>query len=107
MKWVEADFKGKTVWAQVHDGGNLVVEGGRIPIRYSDKEGAKIYRALKHSTVRELEDRPRARRSRVALAGTIRECHRRAGIKALDELRSGGLCRRGLRLCSLTGRAVA
>ena len=29
MKWVEADFKGKTVWAQVHDGGNLVVEGGR------------------------------------------------------------------------------
>ena len=45
MKWVEADFKGKTVWAQVHDGGNLVVEGGRIPIRYSDKEGAKIYRA--------------------------------------------------------------
>ena len=45
MKWVEADFKGKTVWAQVHDGGNLVVEGGRIPIRYSDKAGAKIYRA--------------------------------------------------------------
>ena len=45
MKWVEADFKGKTVWAQVHDAGNLVVEGGRIPIRYSDKAGAKIYRA--------------------------------------------------------------
>ncbi len=45
MKWVEADFKGKTVWAQVHDAGNLVVESGRIPIRYSDKSGAKIYRA--------------------------------------------------------------
>ena len=45
MKWVEADFKGKTVWAQVHDAGHLVVEAGRIPIRYSDKPGAKIYRA--------------------------------------------------------------
>ena len=45
MKWVEAEFKGRTVWAQVHDGGNLVVESGRVPIRYSDKPGAKIYRA--------------------------------------------------------------
>jgi len=45
MKWIEAEFKGKTVWAQVHEGGNLVVESGRIPIRYSDKSGAKIYRA--------------------------------------------------------------
>jgi len=45
MMWVEADFKGKTVWAQVHDAGNLVVEGGRVPIRYSDKPGAKVYRA--------------------------------------------------------------
>lgn len=45
MMWIEAEFKGKTVWAQVHDEGNLVVEGGRIPIRYSDKAGAKVYRA--------------------------------------------------------------
>ena len=45
MKWVEVDFKGKTVWAQVHATGNLVVEGGRVPIRYSDKAGAKVYRA--------------------------------------------------------------
>ena len=45
MMWVEAEFKGKTVWAQVHAEGNLVVEGGRVPIRYSDKAGAKVYRA--------------------------------------------------------------
>ena len=45
MLWVEVEFKGKTVWAQVHDGGNLVIESGRVPIRYSDKAGAKIYRA--------------------------------------------------------------
>jgi ribonuclease HI len=45
MMWVEAEFKGKTVWAKVHEAGNLVVEGGRVPIRYSDKAGAKVYRA--------------------------------------------------------------
>jgi len=45
MKWVQAEFKGKTVWAAVHSEGNLIVEGGRIPIRYSDKAGTKIYRA--------------------------------------------------------------
>lgn len=45
MMWVEAEFKGKTVWAQVHETGNLIVEGGRVPIRYSDKAGAKVYRA--------------------------------------------------------------
>ena len=45
MKWVQAEFKGKTVWAAVHPEGNLVVESGRVPIRYSDKAGTKIYRA--------------------------------------------------------------
>jgi ribonuclease HI len=45
MMWVEAEFKGKTVWAQVHETGNLIVESGRVPIRYSDKAGAKVYRA--------------------------------------------------------------
>jgi ribonuclease HI len=45
MKWVEADFKGRSVWAAVHEAGNLLIEGGRIPIRYSDKSGAKVYRA--------------------------------------------------------------
>ena len=45
MKWIQAEFKGKTVWAAVHAEGNLVVENGRVPIRYSDKAGTKIYRA--------------------------------------------------------------
>ena len=45
MRWVVADFKGKKVWAGVLPGGELVVEGARVPIRYSDKAGAKIYRA--------------------------------------------------------------
>jgi ribonuclease HI len=45
MKWIQAEFKGKKVWAAVHPEGNLVVESGRIPIRYSDKPGTKIYRA--------------------------------------------------------------
>ena len=44
-QWVRADFKGKPVWASVDAAGQLVAEGGRVPIRYSDKPGAKVYRA--------------------------------------------------------------
>ena len=45
MAWVRVNFKGKRVWAQVGVTGELVVEGGRVPIRYSDKPGAKVYNA--------------------------------------------------------------
>ena len=45
MPWKKADFKGKTVWAEVDAAGNPKAEGGRQAIRYSDKEGARIYRA--------------------------------------------------------------
>lgn len=55
MKWVEADFKGRTVWAAVHDAGNLQIEGGRVPIRYSDKPGAKVYRAGQANITRKNE----------------------------------------------------
>ena len=43
--WQKAEFKGKTVWAKVSTAGELAASGGRVPIRYSDKPGAKIYRA--------------------------------------------------------------
>jgi len=33
------------VWASVNPGGDLNADGGRVPIRYSKGEGAKIYRA--------------------------------------------------------------
>jgi len=45
MAWVKVNFKGKRVWAQVGPTGEVLVEGGRVPIRYSDKPGAKIYNA--------------------------------------------------------------
>ncbi len=45
MGWIRSSFKDKQVWAQVDGSGALVVAGGRVPIRYSPKEGAKIYRA--------------------------------------------------------------
>lgn len=45
MKWKRATFKDGQVWARVGDDGALAVEGGRVAIRYSDKPGAKIYRA--------------------------------------------------------------
>lgn len=45
MHWVRVSFKGKKVWAAAQPDGQLIAEGGRIPIRYSDKAGVKIYRA--------------------------------------------------------------
>jgi ribonuclease HI len=45
MAWVKVKFKGKKVWAELGPTGELIVEGGRVPIRYSDKAGSKIYNA--------------------------------------------------------------
>ena len=45
MPWVKGQCKGKDVWLQVTDSGELVVVGGRVPVRYSDKAGARVYRA--------------------------------------------------------------
>ncbi len=45
MPWIEARFKGKQVWAEVDERGEPRVERGRIAMRYSPKEGVKIYRA--------------------------------------------------------------
>ncbi len=45
MHWLRVTFKGKRVWAGAHPDGQLIAEGGRVPIRYSDKPGATIYRA--------------------------------------------------------------
>ena len=44
MSWRRARFKGKDVWVEVDPLGAPVVEGGRSPIRYSNKRGARIYR---------------------------------------------------------------
>lgn len=45
MSWQKAQFKGKQVWASVSASGVLVVDGGRVAMRYSASSGAKIYRA--------------------------------------------------------------
>lgn len=45
MPWVKGTCKGKDVWLEVAGSGELVVQGGRVPVRYSDKPGAKVYRA--------------------------------------------------------------
>lgn len=44
MAWLKASFKGKDVWAEVDEEGMPLVDGGRVPIRYSASAGAKIYR---------------------------------------------------------------
>jgi len=45
MSWIEADFKGTKVWAEVDAAGRPLAEGGRRAIRYSEAAGAKVYRA--------------------------------------------------------------
>lgn len=45
MPWERRYFKGKKVYAQVDDDGELVVESGRVQMKYSPAEDAKIYRA--------------------------------------------------------------
>jgi ribonuclease HI len=45
MPWVKGQCKGKDVWMEVSASGELVVTSGRVPIRYSDRAGAKVYRA--------------------------------------------------------------
>ena len=45
MGWVRGRFKDKDVWVEVDASGAPKSAGGRTPIRYSDKAGAKIYRA--------------------------------------------------------------
>jgi len=43
--WQRAEFKGKKVWVEVDASGQLKVQGGRVPMRYSAKPGSKIYNA--------------------------------------------------------------
>lgn len=45
MGWKKGTCKGKDVWVEVDGAGQPVVASGRVPIRYSPKEGSKIYRA--------------------------------------------------------------
>lgn len=45
MPWVQAEFKGKTVWAEVGADGAPLVEGGRRSVRYNDKPGSTVYKA--------------------------------------------------------------
>ncbi|MDP2310326.1 MAG: RNase H family protein [Pseudomonadota bacterium] len=59
MNWIEADFKGTKVWAEVDDAGRPVADDGRRGIRYSEAAGAKVYRAAA-SAVKDLGGAPRA-----------------------------------------------
>ena len=45
MAWQRAAFKGKQVWVEIGADGQMAAAGGRVPMRYSDRKGAKVYRA--------------------------------------------------------------
>ena len=48
MAWIEATLRGQRVLARAKDDGSLVVEGGRVEIRYNPKDG-KAYRAAERN----------------------------------------------------------
>ena len=68
MNWEQRYFKGKKVYAQVDAAGELVVENGRVPMKYSPAEDAKVYRAsagnLSSSAGEAREDANGGRKSR-------------------------------------------
>lgn len=49
--WRVADFKGKKVWVEVGADGQLAASGGRVAMRYSAADGAKLYRAAAANVV--------------------------------------------------------
>jgi len=104
--WVRATFKGKPIWAQVDALGAIVVEEGRVPIRYSDRLGTKIYRAgadrvqASADTPRELPDgvsadaggpakKPGSRGSGFGSAGTRTAAQAAAAKQSAEQLLAG------------------
>ncbi len=45
MSWRRHYFKGKKVWVQLDDDGEVLVDDGRVNMRYQNSDDAKIYRA--------------------------------------------------------------
>lgn len=45
MAWMAGKFKDKDVWVETDASGALKSDKGRVAMRYSDKAGAKLYRA--------------------------------------------------------------
>lgn len=104
MPWVKGQCKGKDVWLEVGPSGELVVQGSRVPVRYSDKPGAKVYRAGLSNVTRgdgplvELEAgvtadatgrRKTSRGSGFGSAGTRTKTQARAAAQAADALIAG------------------
>ncbi len=45
MPWSQRYFKGKTVYVEVDEAGEFVLADGRVPMKYSSAEDAKVYHA--------------------------------------------------------------
>jgi len=99
MKWKQALFKGKTVWAGVTEDGAVFSSGGRTPIRYSERSGAKIYRAgssglrLQDGEAVELPSgvspdapKPSKKSSGLGSAKTRTEAQRKRAVEVASEL---------------------
>lgn len=61
MDWIEATFTNRSgrrqnVWVQIDDEGEYVLEDGRVPMRYSNKDGSKVYNASPSNLARDGED---------------------------------------------------
>jgi ribonuclease HI len=51
MPWVRARFKDSEVWAEADASGRILARGGRVAIRYQNRDGAKVYNATASNVV--------------------------------------------------------
>lgn len=70
MNWQRRYFKGKKVWVQVDDEGNLAVEEGRVPMRYQNSESAKVYNANPRNVSSKTADEIESGRGKSKSTGT-------------------------------------
>ncbi len=70
VNWQRRYFKGKKVWVQVDDDGELVVENGRVPMRYQNSENAKIYNANPRNVSSKTADQIESKDSSSRSSGT-------------------------------------
>lgn len=66
MPWQRRYFKGNKVYVEVDEDGELVVEDGRVQMKYNKADDAKVYRASPHNVSGPLDDdgRPQSKAKR-------------------------------------------
>lgn len=87
MAWQRRYFKGNKVYVEVDDDGELVVEDGRVAMKYSESEDAKTYNANPRNISGPLGDdgKPKGGSKKKPSRGSKDESARSKGTKSADD----------------------